>query len=89
VDTHIDSDVARRIDRVAQEITDYVSVHPNASDTLEGVQRWWLPTSETPAAEVLERALDVLVARRVLNRRVLPDGRLIYSVKAEPPDTTL
>jgi hypothetical protein len=87
VSVQFDSDTARRKDRIAREISDYVLLHPNASDTLEGVQRWWLPVSESAPAAVLELALDDLVARRVLSRRTLPDGRSIYSVNAEPPDT--
>ena len=30
------------IQNVAREIESYLSMHPNAADTLEGVVKWWL-----------------------------------------------
>jgi hypothetical protein len=85
------SSVARdaMIDRLARAIVRYADAHPNASDTLEGVARWWVASdAEHAPADVLQRALDRLTDRHVLTRRVLPDGRRMYAVstsRADPP----
>jgi len=75
------SGVPKTVSEVADEIRRYLAAHANASDTLEGVQTWWLPLG-VPGSTV-QRALDALVAARVVHRRQLPDGNLIYA--ARPP----
>lgn len=79
------------IDRLAAAIARYVSDNPNASDTVEGVGRWWVPEDAVHAsAEQLERALDQLVARHLVARRALPDGRQVYTARiAQASDATL
>jgi hypothetical protein len=73
------------VDRLAAAIARYVNDHPNASDTVEGVGRWWVPEDAVHAStEQLERALDLLVARRIVMRRALPDGRLVYTARIAP-----
>jgi hypothetical protein len=63
-------------DRVAAMIGRYVAKHPGAADTVEGVMHWWLP--DPAEADVVHRALERLVAQRVLLRRRLPGGELVY-----------
>jgi hypothetical protein len=75
------AEIPTTIRDVAQEIRRYLAAHPNASDTVEGVQAWWLP-NRVPKATV-KRALDVLAADEVVHRRKLPDGNHIYV--AGPP----
>ncbi len=72
-----DDDAVRAI---AAEIERYVAAHPGAADTAEGIQRWWLSgrLADEPAA-VLTEALDALIARGVIARRTLPDGRTLYA----------
>jgi|KBSMisStandDraft_5_1062788.scaffolds.fasta_scaffold46211_5 Fe2+ or Zn2+ uptake regulation protein len=64
---------------VADQIRRYLAAHPNASDTAEGVQTWWLPQG-VPDATV-RKALDILVADGVVHTRELPDGNLIYAAQ--------
>jgi hypothetical protein len=75
------------INRLTRAIVGYVSAHPNASDTLEGVARWWVASdAEHAPVDVLQRALDLLTDRHVLTRRVLPDGRHTYAASASRAD---
>lgn len=68
------------IERLARAIVRYVNAHPDASDTIEGVARWWVASeAEDVPVDVLERALDMLTERRVLTVRVLPDGRQMFT----------
>jgi hypothetical protein len=56
-------------DAVAELIRRYLSQHPRAADTAEGIQRWWLaPTyGEVPLASV-ERALAKLEGEGVVRK---------------------
>ena len=73
------SRVTKTVTEVADEIRRYLAAHANASDTMEGVQNWWLPF-RVPGSTV-QRALDALVAEGVLQKRQLPDGNLIYGAR--------
>lgn len=73
--------VPRTVSEVADEIRRYLAANANASDTVEGVQTWWLAPG-VPGSTV-QRALDALVAAGVVHKRQLPDGNLIYG--ARPP----
>ncbi|MGA8053861.1 MAG: hypothetical protein WCA12_08375 [Burkholderiales bacterium] len=73
--------VPRTVSEVADEIRRYLAANANASDTVEGVQTWWLAPG-VPGSTV-QRALDALVAAGVVHKRQLPDGNRIYG--ARPP----
>lgn len=65
--------------RIARVIRSYFATHPEAADSVEGIQRWWLLPllGEEPQA-LVERALERLVLEGVTQRLVLEDGRVIY-----------
>jgi|SRR6266496_52040 len=68
------------INTLAQEVATYLSMHPNAADTVEGIRRWWLTRVRVAEATAdMQLALDVLVVRGVVVQRRLPDGRFIYA----------
>ena len=66
------------VERIALEIERYVSLHPTAADTLEGIARWWVVRGQ-PELNSVEAALEWLVQRGLLQRRALPDGNSLYS----------
>jgi hypothetical protein len=75
------------VQAIVEHIESYLAEHPGAADTIEGIRKWWLP------AELLEQApsnvqsaLDRLVARGDVSKRVLPDGKLLY---AQSPATSV
>jgi hypothetical protein len=78
--THADAEV----EGIARELEQYVSLHPTAADTPEGIARWWLGRQEQPALNRVEAALELLIARGVLASRMLPDGKLIYACATRP-----
>jgi hypothetical protein len=59
----------------------YCSDHPDAADSVEGVRRWWLADPALPLVD-LEAALGTLVARGMLEIRLLPDGTAVYFSRA-------
>jgi hypothetical protein len=65
---------------IAAEIAEYLDGHPNAADSLSGVQAWWLnKRSHLPPRETVRRALSLLVSRRLVRVRRAVGGDLIYS----------
>jgi hypothetical protein len=72
-----------RIEWVAATVEHYVTAHPNASDTLAGIHRWWLVNiSFEEDTALLEAAVERLVERGVMTRRPLADGTVVFSGKA-------
>jgi hypothetical protein len=67
------------IDDIARDLERYVAMHPAAADTVSGIARWWLRRPVEPPITHVEAAVDVLVHRGVLSRRVLPDGKFVYA----------
>ncbi|MEO8062528.1 MAG: hypothetical protein ABI821_07250 [Pseudomonadota bacterium] len=65
---------AAEVERIAGVIERYLALHPNASDSLTGITRWWLEGIEPPAPERVEAALQRLVARGRLIRTTLAGG---------------
>lgn len=77
---------APELEGIARDLEQYVSLHPTAADTVDGIARWWLGAQGQPVLIHVEAALELLVARGVLDRSVLPDRRVIYS-RAHPSAT--
>ena len=78
------------IEAIVREVELYVSRHPTAADTTEGIARWWLDRREQPALSNVESALELLVVRGVLTSRLLPGGKSFYSaaLRSVPPRPT-
>ena len=67
------------VDALAQTIRDYLSTHPNAADTLEGVATWWLSGSaDREWLDHVERAMEQLMRQGEVVRQILRDGTVIY-----------
>ena len=64
--------------QMAHLIERYVSEHPDAGDTVDGISQWWLE-GHGGSADQLQQALDYLVANVRLSRIVLADGTVIYA----------
>jgi hypothetical protein len=65
---------------IAEAIERYLDRYPEAADSAEGIQRWWLASGleEQPLSRV-QTALDLLEARRIVVKTVLEGGCVIYS----------
>ena len=72
-------DPARQRVLVREAIVAYVLKHPAASDTAEGIWRWWLrPMGREEDVTMVEEALEELVGSGVIRRRALPDGGIVF-----------
>ena len=65
---------------VQMEILGYLDEHPNAVDSLEAIQQWWLLQRVARNSHSrIRQALDQLVDARLVERRVLSDGHEVYA----------
>ncbi len=68
-------------DELIEEILRYVVAHPRAKDTIDGIEKWWLPTSKKREGKRrIEEALNLLSAKGWLNARSSPQSETIYSL---------
>lgn len=62
---------------VMRSVALYLQRNPLASDTAEGIRRWWLGDSDVSAAAV-QRALDALAHADLLREHTAADGHRRY-----------
>ena len=75
-------DTAKR--HLAERILEYLMRHPHATDTVEGIARFWLADAEDGASsdDTLE-AVTHLVRQGRMRRSLKPDGEWIYGLAAD------
>jgi hypothetical protein len=72
-------------DAMRTELLSYLSEHPSAMDSLEGVVEWWLPRQQVRnAVERVARALEVLT-REGLIEQVSDGERVLYRLRGGGP----
>lgn len=74
----------QRVETIAGSIATYWQSHPNAADSVEGVV-WWLPELRAESAELLQRAMALLVERGIARAKRGSDGHVVYSRWREFP----
>jgi len=73
------ADEDRVIGAITRVILDYLTMHPDAADSAEGIQRWWvLPQLGEEPLALVEVALRRLARAGKARRVVLEDGRVVY-----------
>ena len=73
--------------RVARAILQYLSLHPAAMDTQEGISTWWLQRQRIEqTVNELSKALEFLAARDFIIECRGPDLRPYYKVNQQQVD---
>lgn len=57
-----------RVETIVQEILAYLERNPQAADTAEGIERWWLHGTRDHSSALVAHALEILVARGDIER---------------------
>ena len=66
---------------VIRHILHYLSEHPDAKDTIQGISCWWLPEENGEwGKEEVQEALDTLVARGWVTARRIAPSRTLYGL---------
>lgn len=79
------SQYSERIIVIADVIERYITEHPRAADTPDGIRRWWVaPQRYGESLADVQSALGYLVERGRLARITVADGTVIYA-GAPPP----
>ena len=63
----------------------YLRAHPAASDSLEGIARWWFDGEEDPLIDEVNEALHQLVRHGGMQAFVAADGRTRYAMASGAP----
>lgn len=70
------------VNEVAGQILRYLEANPEASDTLEGVARWWVMKQQmTESVVVVQGALELLKDKGLVAVRRNADGGLLYMAR--------
>jgi Fe2+ or Zn2+ uptake regulation protein len=70
---------------VANAILAYLVAHPAAQDTSEGILQWWLlPGGVQCQLETVQRALEQLVAEKMVTATRASDQRVHYRLSVDP-----
>lgn len=74
-----------REEALIEAILGYLSSHPQAADSVDGVTNWWLANhGPSPARAEVEQALTTMVARGLIRRVELPDDTVLYCCHGSP-----
>jgi len=77
----------QRQENLTRGLLTYCVDHPDAKDTVEGIQRWWFPTGQTSwSVDEVRNTLESLTARKWLIRRTVRQSEEIYGVNKEKLD---
>lgn len=72
---------------VANEIMQYLKIHPAASDTPDGIANWWIHHQRyLLGLEKVKEALNYLEEKGLVRRQLNLDGRLVYSANTDRSD---
>jgi hypothetical protein len=65
-------------------ILQYCIEHPDAKDTPEGIQKWWLPKGQMDRGiDEVQSALDLLISRGWLRKRGRIPSKEIYGINKD------
>ena len=74
----------KEVEKIAKLIESYINRHPNASDSMEGIAKWWIPRmQEYTQTERVLLALDILISKNVLKRIKDVNGQVNYKSSNE------
>lgn len=67
------------LEDVANAIRRYISSRPNATETVEGVARWWLVRQRyEDSVEIVQQALNYLESSGRVTKLKVPGGKVVY-----------
>jgi hypothetical protein len=71
------------VQRIAGEIERYCIAHPHARDTADGISWWVQLQRQAEIRDSVPEAIELLIARGVLVRRVAPGGTPLFGYRSQ------
>lgn len=65
--------------RIMRALAAYLKANPLASDTADGIRRWWLGSEWAPSLDEVVRALETMKTMGLIKVTYAADGRQRYS----------
>jgi hypothetical protein len=73
--------VDAELEQIVAALLAYLSAHPSAADTAEGIAEWWLGGLEGSVTKVaVEQALQRLIDEGVVASKRIANGTVIYAL---------
>ncbi|WP_029646750.1 hypothetical protein [Methylomicrobium lacus] len=67
------------------DILNYLTEHPDAADTPEGIALWWMKRQRFEVSvKLVSVALEELDRRGLLDKTILADGTFLYRLSLSP-----
>lgn len=66
------------IDAVVRSLGRYLRDNPAACDSAEGIRRWWFADGHVVAEDELDKALNRMKQRGLIEETIAVDGRVRY-----------
>lgn len=77
-----DKDRDELVNSIANEILDYLELHPNSVDNIDGIAKWWLKRQRYEEALTnVQLAVGLLLAEGKMEKIVISQGNVIYSAR--------
>ena len=73
-------------DQAELAIVRYLLARPEARDTAEGIQKWWLPASQQYTTQAVKLALERLIRRNLLSVWSSASTKPVYGLRSSQRD---
>jgi len=68
------------LEDIQAEVLGYLDEHPNAADSVEAIQQWWILQRVARYSRAkIKQALDQLVEAHLVEQKILVDGSEVYA----------
>ncbi len=69
---------------IARDVLTYLSEHPDARDTIDGIIRWWIPEQKIKThITTLKNVINELVAKNLILESHGHDSRIHYRINRQ------
>lgn len=74
----------REVTKTCREILEYLTEHPDAGDTADGILQWWMMERQVMAGKsTIQAAIDLLIKRNWILAALAQDSRRHYRLNHE------
>ena len=72
--------MVKKREDITGAILEYFRKNPGASDTLEGISRWWLSEKIEATVDEVASAIEDLIVEGIIEKQTIGTGNSIYKI---------